>query len=42
MPDDWKESWERWFDAGADYYAMVTVPYLETGVINEYEPKYLR
>jgi predicted amidohydrolase len=42
MPDDWKESWKRWFDSGADYYDMVTVPYLETGVINEYTPKYLR
>ena len=42
MPDEWKESWERWFDAGADYYDMVTAPYLETGVINEYTPRYLR
>lgn len=42
MPDDWKESWESWFDSGADYYETVTVPYLQTGVINEYIPKYLR
>ena len=42
MPEGWKESWERWFDAGADYYDMVTIPYLETGVINEYTPRYLR
>lgn len=42
MPDDWKAAWERWFDKGADYYDMVTVPYLKTGVINEYTPKYLR
>ncbi|MFN2310105.1 MAG: carbon-nitrogen hydrolase family protein [Gammaproteobacteria bacterium] len=42
MPDDWKEAWERWFDAGADYYEMVTAPFIKTGVINEYTPKYLR
>ena len=42
MPDDWKEAWERWFDTGADYYEMVTARYLESGVINEYTPKYRR
>jgi len=42
MPNDWKESWKRWLDNGADYYEMVTVPYINTGVINEYTPKYLR
>lgn len=42
MPDDWKEAWERWFDTGADYYEMVTAPYIRTGMINEYTPIYLR
>lgn len=42
MPEDWKESWTRWFDKGADYYEMVTAPYLETGIIAEYIPEYLR
>lgn len=42
MPDDWKEAWDRWLDAGADYYDMVTAPFVKTGVINEYTPKYLR
>jgi predicted amidohydrolase len=42
MPDDWKESWNRWFARGADYYEMVTARYLETGVIDEYTPKYFR
>ena len=42
MPDDWKASWERWLDSGADYYEMVTRRYLETGVITEYIPEYLR
>lgn len=42
MPEDWKESWERWFDTGADYYEMVTAHYLGTGVVNKYTPKYLR
>ncbi len=42
MPDDWKESWTRWFEKGADYYEMVTAPYLETGMIPEYVPEYLR
>lgn len=42
MPDDWKAAWARWLDVGADYYATVTLPFLETGVVNEYIPKYLR
>lgn len=42
MPNDWKESWIRWFDKGADYYEMVTAHYIKTGIINEYIPKYLR
>ena len=42
MPEDWKESWERWFHRGADYYELVTIPFLNEGVINEYEPPYLR
>lgn len=42
MPEDWKDSWQRWFDKGSDYYELVTAPYLETGVINEYTPKYMR
>jgi len=42
MPQEWKESWKRWFDSGSDYYDMVTSHYLETGVINEYTPKYMR
>lgn len=42
MPDDWKESWSRWFDIGADYYEMITARYVKTGIIHEYTPKYLR
>lgn len=42
MPEDWKESWERWFDRGADYFELVTIPFLKEGIINEYEPPYLR
>ena len=42
MPEDWKESWERWFASGADYYELVTKPFLEEGNINEYEPPYFR
>ena len=36
MPQPWKDSWERWFEPGGLYY--VTVPYLETGALNEYVP----
>ena len=42
MPDDWKKSWERWLASGTDYYEKVTLPYLETGIIAEYIPEYLR
>ncbi len=42
MPEDWKQSWERWFASGADYYQLVTEPFLKDGIINEYEPPYLR
>ena len=42
MPEEWKASWERWFETGADYYSTVTRPFLATGVVNEYVPAYLR
>ncbi len=42
MPEDWKESYERWFASGADYYELVTEPFLKEGIINEYEPPYFR
>ena len=42
MPDEWKESWERWLESGADYYEKITRHYLETGIIAEYVPEYLR
>ena len=42
MPEDWKESWERWFASGADYYDLVTEPFIKDGIINEYEPPYFR
>jgi predicted amidohydrolase len=42
MPEDWQEAWTRWFDTGADYYTEVTARYLETGVVTEYVPMYLR
>jgi len=41
MPEPWKESWKRWFDTGSHYYQTVTKPYLDTGIINEYVPKYM-
>lgn len=41
MPKPWKESWKRWFDTGSHYYQTVTKPYLDTGAINEYVPKYM-
>lgn len=41
MPQPWKDSWERWFKRGGDYYAAVTLPYLQTGVVNEYEPEFM-
>ena len=42
MPQDWKESWERWFASGADYYELVTKPFLKAGIINDYQPPYFR
>jgi len=42
MPAPWKESWQRWLGSGADYYATVTRPYLQTGKINEFIPEYMR
>jgi len=42
MPADWKQSWQRWFDRGGDYYELVTKPYLASGKINEYVPAYMR
>lgn len=42
MPDDWKQAFQRWFDKGGDYYSLVTTPYLKTGNIREYVPKYMR
>ncbi|MEN8710630.1 MAG: carbon-nitrogen hydrolase family protein [Arenicellales bacterium] len=42
MPQDWKEAWTRWFERGADYFNLVTEPYLATGQINEYTPEYMR
>lgn len=41
MPEPWQESWERWFGIGARYYETVTLPYLDTGVINEYVPEWM-
>ena len=42
MPRAWKDAWDRWFPRGEDYYRTVTLPYLETGEIEEYVPPYLR
>jgi len=42
MPKEWKASWLRWFDAGEDYYKIITDPYLKTGELLEYEPPYMR
>ena len=42
MPDEWNDAFLRWFDRGADYFELVTKPYLETGRVNEYTPEYLR
>lgn len=41
MPDAWKASWERWLESGPHYYENVTKPYLQTGKLNEYIPKYM-
>lgn len=42
MPETWSESWGRWLETGADYYAEVTQPFIGTGEIREYAPPYLR
>jgi predicted amidohydrolase len=42
MPEDWKSSFERWRNKGADYYKLVTEPYLKTGKIPEYVPEFMR
>ena len=42
MPQEWKDAWTRWFPRGEDYYQLVTLPYLKTGEIVEYEPPYMR
>jgi hypothetical protein len=42
MPQEWIDSWHRWFARGEDYYETVTLPYLATGDIQEYVPPYLR
>ncbi len=42
MPQEWKDAWDRWFPRGDDYYRTVTLPYLETGRLEEYVPPYLR
>jgi predicted amidohydrolase len=42
MPQAWKESWSRWFKRGRDYYEQVTLPFLNTGEINEYIPEYMQ
>lgn len=42
MPEEWIDAFTRWFERGSDYYELVTKPYLETGLANEYTPAYLR
>jgi len=42
MPEEWKSAWTRWLARGEDYYRTLTLPYLESGELNEYEPPYLR
>jgi predicted amidohydrolase len=42
MPQEWKDAWDRWLPRGEDYYRTVTLPYLETGQLEEYVPPYLR
>jgi predicted amidohydrolase len=42
MPEEWKDAWTRWLPRGEDYYQMVTLPYLASGELNEYEPPYMR
>lgn len=40
MPQPWKEAWQRWFDRGNRYYQTVTRPFIETGIINEYQSEF--
>jgi hypothetical protein len=42
MPQEWIDSWHRWFARGEDYYQTVTLPYLATGEIDDYVPPYMR
>jgi predicted amidohydrolase len=42
MPQEWKDAWHRWFPRGEDYYKTVTLPYVETGELEDYIPPYLR
>jgi predicted amidohydrolase len=42
MPQEWIDSWHRWFARGEDFCQTVTQPYLATGEIEEYVPPYLR
>jgi predicted amidohydrolase len=42
MPQEWIDSWDRWFARGEDYYQTVTLPYLASGEIAEYVPPYMR
>ena len=42
MPQEWKDSFNRWLVKGPDYFALVTQIYLQTGVVPEYTPEYLR
>lgn len=42
MPKEWKDAWTRWFPRGEDYYQIVTLPYLETGEMDEYVPPFMR
>lgn len=41
MPPEWQDAWQRWFHRGARYYEAVTLPYLDTGVLHEYEPEWM-
>jgi len=37
MPQEWKESFDRWLKNGKEYYATVTIPYIKTGKLNCYK-----
>ena len=41
MPQPWQDSGERWFEPGSLYYETVTLPYLQTGELNEYVPAWM-